>query len=114
MANAKTILLTVSVEQFGYEADDYGNLECQPQSIRVSTIRAVRAVTDSSLRDSKKIVDDKFGIEITGRVTLDFLTDEAGIGRIASLIWHQSQLPRAPVSNFEIINIRTIGNGVIQ
>lgn len=110
----KTILLTVSIEQAGYEADCYGELECEPKSIRVATIRAVKHVCGNSLREAKGIVDDKFGNTVTGRVTLDFLTDEAGLGRIARLIFDQTQLPEARHTIYEIINIRTIGNGVIQ
>lgn len=110
----KNILLTVSIQQADYEADCYGNLECEPKSIRVATIRAVKHVLDNSLRDAKQIVDDKFGVKVNGRVTLDFLTDEAGIGRIARLIYDQTQLTGTIYTVFEIINIRTIGNGVIQ
>lgn len=109
----KTILLTVSVEQAGYEAGFDGTIECKPVSIRVALIRVVKHVTGKGLGDSKNVIDNLFGTKVTGRATLDFLTDDAGIGRLATLIYNQDELT-GEHSRFEIIGIRSIGNGVIQ
>lgn len=111
--NEKTLLLTISVEQANYEATFDGIPECEELSIRVAVIRGVKAVTGLGLKEAKDIVDTQFGMKIKGRITLNFLTDSAGIGRIATLIWEQNELNGGCHSVFEIIGIRSIGNGVI-
>ena len=123
-------IVSVSVTQHGYEADEYGCLECEPHSILVSLIRVVRAATGFGLRESRHALEAVAGKgSQTGRKELSFLVDDAGLGRVYALKREQdarahknSQVlmndgkalhSRWLVNKIEILELNSIGSEVI-
>lgn len=110
-------IVSVSVTQPSYESDEYGNIECEPRSILVSTIRVARAATGFGLRESREAVERVTGSRVqTGRVVLQFLVDEAGLGRIYALKREMDAVAhtaRVPVNKIEILGLQNVGRNVI-
>jgi hypothetical protein len=108
-------IVKVQVTQEDYELGHYGELECEPKSIKVTVIRLMRAVTKQGLGDLKRDSEARFGDSkgnITGRVTLTVIADDAALGRLYKLIhWYQNDWEHAP--DVRVLSIEDLGDSIV-
>ena len=109
-------VVKMTVAQAGYEADEYGRLECQPGSIKVTVIRLVRSVTQAGLKVVKDQCEAKYGrgeyLKIEGRVCMTLLCDDAALGRLYKLV-HDYQNSTNLHSVVTIDSIEDMGDVIV-
>jgi hypothetical protein len=112
----KSHMVSVAVACKGYEADDYGRAECFEASIKVPLIRVAKAVMGGSLKGAKDAVEEIFSQPV-GREVITFITNDAGMGRLAILLYGQVELAKIrgehTYSTMEIVELKTLGSEVI-
>ena len=110
-------IVKLQVTQPDYEVGDYGVLECQPLSIKVTVIRLMRAVTQQGLKQVKDEAEARFGDHssnkrIDGRVTMTVIADDAALGRLYKLVhWYQNDMKNTP--DVRVLSIDDLGDTVV-
>lgn len=110
-------IIKLKVTQEHYECDEYGRIECRPQSIKVTVIRLYRAVTELGLKDCKDNCEELFGSgplrKIEGRVTMTMFCDDAALGRLYKLVhWYQHDVKNVG-SVVEVESLEDIGKAIV-
>jgi hypothetical protein len=108
-------IIKLQVTQEGYEVGEYGELECEPKSIKVTVIRLIRAVTQQGLGDIKRESEARFGDSkgnIKGRVTMTVIADDAALGRLYKLVhWYQNDFRLGP--DVQVLSIEDLGDTIV-
>lgn len=108
-------IIKLQVTQQDYELGHYGELECEPKSIKVSVIRLMRAVTQQGLGDLRRDSEARFGDEkgnIKGRVTMTIIADDAALGRLYKLVhWYQNDFDNGP--NVRVLSVEDLGDTIV-
>jgi hypothetical protein len=104
-------IVRIRVEQAGYECDDYGYPECEPKSVKIACILAVKNALGVSLRDAKNAVESSID-DPRGRVVFSLILDDAGLGRLTRTVYERRAMntgrdEHAQLTDIEILDIKT-------
>ena len=103
-------IVTMTVTQRDWEADEYGRPECHVYSLKVSMIRLVRAALDLGLADAHAYVRGNATLlQAEGQQTVTLIVGAAGLGRLCALVWDTagSDGPTFSMTSLEKVDART-------